>query len=43
LHARCASSSWIKDPDGNRIELMQLMPDSLQDQGIAKRRGAGTR
>ena len=21
---------WIKDPDGNDIELMQLMPDSLQ-------------
>ncbi|MCX7796301.1 MAG: VOC family protein [bacterium] len=21
---------WITDPDGNRIELMQIMPDSLQ-------------
>ncbi len=21
---------WIKDPDGNPIELMQIMPDSLQ-------------
>ncbi|NMB45044.1 MAG: VOC family protein [Firmicutes bacterium] len=21
---------WIKDPDGNDIELMQIMPDSLQ-------------
>ena len=21
---------WLTDPDGNRIELMQLMPDSLQ-------------
>ena len=22
--------AWIVDPDGNRIELMQIMPDSLQ-------------
>jgi lactoylglutathione lyase len=22
---------WIEDPDGNRIELMQIMPGSLQD------------
>ena len=22
---------WTHDPDGNRIELMQMMPDSLQD------------
>ena len=22
---------WTRDPDGNRIELMQMMPDSLQD------------
>ena len=22
---------WIKDPDGNRIEFMQMMPDSLQN------------
>jgi lactoylglutathione lyase len=29
---------WIKDPDGNRIELMQLMPDSLQEQALARRR-----
>ncbi|HRR91743.1 MAG TPA: VOC family protein, partial [bacterium] len=21
---------WLTDPDGNRIELMQIMPDSLQ-------------
>lgn len=21
---------WITDPDGNRVELMQIMPDSLQ-------------
>lgn len=22
---------WVTDPDGNRIELMQMMPDSLQN------------
>jgi len=22
---------WIEDPDRNRIELMQIMPGSLQD------------
>ena len=22
--------AWVVDPDGNRIELMQIMPDSLQ-------------
>jgi len=22
--------AWIVDPDGNRIELMQIMPNSLQ-------------
>ena len=22
--------AWIEDPDGHRIELMQMMPDSLQ-------------
>jgi lactoylglutathione lyase len=22
--------AWIRDPDGNRIEFMELMPDSLQ-------------
>lgn len=26
---------WIADPDGNRIELMQMMPDSMQAQAIA--------
>lgn len=30
---------WLTDPDGNRIELMQIAPDSLQAQAI--RRGAG--
>lgn len=27
--------AWIVDPDGNRIELMQIMPDSLQAQAAA--------
>jgi lactoylglutathione lyase len=32
--------AWIHDPDGNRIELMQMMPDSLQARAIARlRRG----
>ncbi|TNC63990.1 VOC family protein [Rubellimicrobium roseum] len=26
--------AWIEDPDGNRIELMQMMPGSLQEQAI---------
>jgi lactoylglutathione lyase len=31
IRARCHSLiAWVKDPDGNLIELMQLMPDSLQ-------------
>jgi len=29
---------WLEDPDGNRIELMQILPDSLQAQ--AQRRFA---
>ena len=31
VQGRCGSRlAWIKDPDGNLIEVMQLMPDSLQ-------------
>lgn len=30
--------AWIEDPDGNRIELMQMAPDSLQLQAIARLR-----
>lgn len=26
---------WVKDPDGNRIEFMQMMPDSLQNQATS--------
>jgi lactoylglutathione lyase len=32
--------AWIDDPDGNRIELMEMAPGSLQAQAIA-RLGAG--
>ena len=28
--------AWIEDPDGNRIELMQMAPDSLQAEGIRR-------
>jgi hypothetical protein len=29
---------WIEDPDGNRIELMQTAPDSLQTKAIQRLR-----
>ncbi len=32
---------WIHDPDGNRIELMQIFPDSLQSRFL-KEHGSGT-
>jgi lactoylglutathione lyase len=32
--------AWIEDPDGHRIELMQMTPDSLQARAIAARAGA---
>ncbi|MBS1301236.1 VOC family protein [Loktanella sp. SALINAS62] len=28
--------SWLQDPDGNRIELMEMAPDCLQMQAIRK-------
>ena len=28
--------AWIEDPDGHRIELMQMMPDSLQAKALAR-------
>lgn len=28
---------WLTDPDGNRVELMQIAPDSLQAQALARR------
>jgi lactoylglutathione lyase len=30
------SQSFFDDPDGNRIELMQMMPDCLQLEAIAR-------
>jgi lactoylglutathione lyase len=30
--------AWIADPDGNRIELMEMAPDSLQAQAIRRLR-----
>ena len=30
--------AWIEDPDGNRIELMQMMPDCMQLAAIARLR-----
>jgi lactoylglutathione lyase len=31
--------TWIADPDGHRIELMQMAPDGMQAQAIASRNG----
>ena len=28
--------AWIEDPDGHRIELMQMMPDSLQAKALTR-------
>lgn len=33
--------TWIEDPDGHRIELMQMMPDCLQARGIARLKAGG--
>lgn len=30
--------AWIEDPDGNRIELMQIMPNALQREALARLR-----
>jgi lactoylglutathione lyase len=29
---------WIKDPDGNRIEFMQMLPGNMQEQAIKRLR-----
>jgi len=34
--------AWLEDPDGNRIELMEMAQDSLQLQAIRRLRAAGT-
>lgn len=33
--------AWIEDPDGNRIEFMQISPTSMQVEAIARLRAAG--
>jgi lactoylglutathione lyase len=33
--------AWIEDPDGNRIEFMQINPESMQMKAIARLRAAG--
>lgn len=30
---------WIKDPDGNRIEFMQMLPGNMQETAIARLKG----
>ena len=30
---------WIEDPDGNRIEFMQMSPESMQAEAIKRLRG----
>lgn len=32
--------AWLEDPDGNRIELMEMAPDSLQFEAIRRLREA---
>jgi lactoylglutathione lyase len=27
---------WIKDPDGNRIEFMEMLPGNMQEAAIAR-------
>ena len=31
--------AWIEDPDGHRIELMQMMPDAMQAAAIERLKG----
>ena len=33
--------AWIEDPDGNRIELMEMAPDCLQYRGLKRLREEG--
>jgi lactoylglutathione lyase len=32
--------AWLEDPDGNRVELMEMAPDCLQYEGLARLRAA---
>lgn len=36
------AQAWIEDPDGHRIELMQLLPGCLHEQALARLRGTRT-
>ncbi len=31
--------AWFEDPDGNRIELMQMLPGNMQEEAIERLRG----
>lgn len=33
--------AWVRDPDGNRIELMRMSPDGMQRRAILERRLPG--
>lgn len=33
--------AWIEDPEGHRIELMQMMPDCLQAKALARMKAGG--
>lgn len=35
------SQAWLLDPDGNKIELMQMHPDSMQMRAIARLHAQG--
>jgi lactoylglutathione lyase len=35
--------AWIEDPDGNRIELMEMAPDGMQAEAIERLRRGRTR
>ena len=35
--------AWIVDPEGNRIELMEMAPNSKQAEALARLRNAGAR
>jgi lactoylglutathione lyase len=34
--------AWFEDPDGNRIELMQMLPGNMQEEAIKRLKGEST-
>ena len=34
--------AWIEDPDGNRIELMQITPNAMQLEALSRLRKQGS-